>query len=253
VAAVEIIEEKRKSEDFFGHRNRTRESELQSNVTFLHQNSAKQYIVPRRAAGHRPYSIHGTSLDKMRFILHIIMYRALPKVTKNFSIFETEMKTEILLLYTETNLEERRCFGMIQPLWVSESRKIMVCIDDYDDGVLKGRFYHASRGMGCFQSLSQFLLKMESVLEEMQEPQSYTSKRTFSSMLLSDDDNVHPARFRKGAKATFELQVLFRQHSSWQGVVVWKDRNSEQSFRSVLELVFLLDSALRDLEGSAAS
>ena len=142
---------------------------------------------------------------------------------------------------------------MIQPFWVSESRKMMICVDDYDNGVLAGRFYSASQGMISFRSLSQFLLKMESVLEEMQEPQSYTAKRTFSTMLPSEDEIPSPAQFRKGAKATFELQVLFRQHSSWQGVLIWKDRRSEQSFRSVLELVFLLDSALRDLGGSVAS
>ena len=142
---------------------------------------------------------------------------------------------------------------MVQPLWVSESRKTTVCIDDYNDGILKGRFYHTSQGVSSFQSLSQFLLKMETLLEEMQEPQSYTSKRTFSSMLHSDVDGDIPARFRKGEKATFELQVLFRQHSSWQGIVIWKERKTEQSFRSVLELIFLLDSALRDLEGSVAS
>ncbi len=141
---------------------------------------------------------------------------------------------------------------MVQPFWVSESRKIMVCVDDYNDGVPMGRFYSAGHGMCSFHSLSQFLLKMEAVLEELQEPQSYTAKRTFSTMLPSDD-MVYPSQFRKGAKATFELQVLFRQHSSWQGVVIWKDRHSEQSFRSVLELIFLLDSALRDMEGSVAS
>ena len=142
---------------------------------------------------------------------------------------------------------------MIQPFWVSENRKIMICIDDYNDGVPSGRFYSTSQGMGSFRSLTQFLLKMESVLEDLQEPQSYTAKRTFSTMLPADDDMAYPSQFRKGAKATFELQVLFRQHSSWQGVVIWKDRHSEQSFRSVLELIFLLDSALRDMEGSAAS
>jgi len=142
---------------------------------------------------------------------------------------------------------------MIQPLWVSENRKIMICIDDYHDGVLKGRFCHASQGMSSFRSLSQFLLKIETLLEEIQEPQSYTSKRTFSSMIPSDDDCICNSRFRKGKKATFELQVLFRQHSSWQGVLVWRDRKTEQSFRSVLEMIFLMDSALRDLEGSVAS
>lgn len=142
---------------------------------------------------------------------------------------------------------------MIQPLWVSENRKIMVCVDDYHDGVLKGRFYHIRHGMGSFQSLSQFLLKLEALLDQMQEPQSYTAKRSFSSALVLENEDAQPARFRKGAKATFEVQVLFRQHSSWQGVVVWKDKKTEQSFRSVLELVVLLDSALRAEEGSAAS
>ena len=142
---------------------------------------------------------------------------------------------------------------MIQPLWVSESRKITICVDDYRDGILKGRFYHVSQGMSSFQSMSQFLLKMETLLEELQEPQSYTSKRTFSTLIPSDDGSLCTSRFRKGERATFELQVLFRQHSSWQGVVVWKDRKTEQSFRSVLEMIFLMDSALRDMEGSVAS
>ena len=142
---------------------------------------------------------------------------------------------------------------MVQSLWVSESRKTTVCIDDYSGGVLRGRFYHTTQGMGSFQSLAQFLLKMETLLEEMQEPQSYTSKRTFSSLLISGTEDDSPQRFHRGKMATFELQILFRQHSSWQGVVVWKDRKTEQSFRSVLELIFLLDSALRDMEGSAAS
>ena len=142
---------------------------------------------------------------------------------------------------------------MIRPFWVNENRKVLVCVDDYRDGVFFGRLYHAQQGMSCFRSLSQFLMKMECLLEEIQEPQSYTAKRTFSSMLPSDDEASYAAQFRKGAKATFELKVLFRQHSSWQGIVVWKERKTEQSFRSVLELICLLDSALRDLEESAAS
>ena len=129
----------------------------------------------------------------------------------------------------------------------------MICVDDYCDGVFKGRFYHATHGMCSFRSLSQFLLKMETILEEMQEPQSYTSKRTFASMFASGNDAECPASFRKGALATFEMKVLFRQHSSWQGILDWKDQRAEQSFRSVLELVCLLDSALQNMEGSAAS
>ena len=142
---------------------------------------------------------------------------------------------------------------MVRNLWTSENRKITICVDDYNDGVIKGRFYHATQGMSQFQSMTQLLLKMDAVLEDIQEPQSYTSKRTFATVISSADCGEYPASFRNGAKATFELKVLFRQHSSWQGIAVWKDRMTEQSFRSVLELIVLLDSALQDTDREAVS
>ena len=49
---------------------------------------------------------------------------------------------------------------------------------------------------------------------------------------------------RRGELATFIVKVLFRQHSSWQGSVVWQEEKCEEPFRSVLELVLLLESAL---------
>ena len=49
---------------------------------------------------------------------------------------------------------------------------------------------------------------------------------------------------RTGAKATFVVRVLFRQHTSWQGSVAWLEGHNEETFRSVLELVMLMDSAL---------
>ena len=142
---------------------------------------------------------------------------------------------------------------MVRQFWVCDNRKITVCVDDYEDGVLKGWFYNACHDVSTFESLSQFLIRMENLLEEYQIPQSYTTHRKFSARLRPDEDSDYALLSAKGAKATFELQVLFRQHSSWQGILVWKERKAEQSFRSVLELVVLLDSALRGMEGSAAS
>jgi hypothetical protein len=142
---------------------------------------------------------------------------------------------------------------MVRQFWVCDNRKITVCVDDYEDGVLKGWFYNACHDVSTFESLSQFLIRMENLLEEYQIPQSYTTHRKFSTLLRPDEDSNCALLPAKGAKATFELQVLFRQHSSWQGILVWKERKAEQSLRSVLELVILLDSALRDMEGSAAS
>lgn len=142
---------------------------------------------------------------------------------------------------------------MVPSLWIGSDRKLLVCVDDYCDGVLKGRAYDACKDMCEFESLSQFLIKIESFLEHKQRPQAYTSKRSFTSLVYAHEETSAPSQFRKGAKATFEMQVLFRQYSSWQGVLIWKERDAEQSFRSVLELIFLLDSALREQEGSVAS
>lgn len=141
---------------------------------------------------------------------------------------------------------------MIQIPWVSECRRNLICVDSYESGVLKGRFFNAYRDVESFESLSQFLIKMEQLLDEMQLPQSYTETRTFSSILQPENPESESSWVRRGRKATFELQVLFRQHTSWQGVIHWRERNMEHSFRSVLELVILMDSALRSLEGSGS-
>ena len=132
---------------------------------------------------------------------------------------------------------------MIQTVWASENRRLTVCIDSYENSVMKGRILNANQEIAPFESLVQFLLGVETFLEAPQMPQSYTSLRRFSDLLPMTGGTAVSNYVGKGAKATFELQVLFRQHSSWQGVVIWRERKMEQSFRSVLELLFLMDSA----------
>ena len=142
---------------------------------------------------------------------------------------------------------------MIERIWRSENQKILVCIDSYENGNPRGRFYNSYTGDGCFESLSQLLIKTEEILDELQAPQSYTTPRSFSHLVEPMEVSHEGSRVRKGAEATFELRVIFRQHTSWQGVVVWQEQQREQSFRSVLELILLMDSALRQLEGRVSA
>lgn len=134
--------------------------------------------------------------------------------------------------------------------WEDARKKTLVCVDSYHKGVLEGRFYNAGQEPESFESLSQFLNKMESLLDEDQLPQADTQRRRFTDLMEPMDCRLPPGFACRGGKATFELQVIFRQHTSWQGVIVWLEKQWEQSFRSVLELVFLMDSALRRAEGS---
>lgn len=122
----------------------------------------------------------------------------------------------------------------------------LVYVDSYQDGVLKGRFSNPYLEMPEeFSSLSDFLVKIECMLDTMRLPQSYAEPRTFreTSVSIQNDPQV---RLLPGRKATFALSVRFRQHNSWQGHITWLDKNQRQNFRSALELIFLLDSALRE-------
>lgn len=137
---------------------------------------------------------------------------------------------------------------MTAKAWGNEYRSTTVCVDSYDKGILAGRLFNPYLNTGqAFESLTQFLFRMEQMLDTMNFPQSSTATRTFAD--IAKDWSPHSeTEFRKGQVATFMVKVLFRQNASWQGSVVWQEGGREQSFRSVLELIFLMDSALNNAE-----
>lgn len=47
-------------------------------------------------------------------------------------------------------------------------------------------------------------------------------------------------------KSTFIVQILNAQNDSWQGTVTWTEKKETMPFRSALELLQLIDSALKD-------
>ena len=51
---------------------------------------------------------------------------------------------------------------------------------------------------------------------------------------------------RKGMKATFAVYVCYRRNASWQGQVMWEEEKKKVNFRSVLELLKLMDNAMGD-------
>ena len=49
---------------------------------------------------------------------------------------------------------------------------------------------------------------------------------------------------QRGKDSTFIIHVKYRQNASWQGEVTWVDKQKKEYFRSALELVRLIDSAM---------
>ena len=81
-----------------------------------------------------------------------------------------------------------------------------------------------------------------------------TKKSTEESKDISDPTKLCPVMSNaRGKKATFGVRVMFRQNASWQGTLCWLEKNREESFRSVLELMMLIDSAFEAERASATT
>ena len=129
-------------------------------------------------------------------------------------------------------------------VWGNEYRTTMVCVGSYENRIPIGRMYNPYLDSGkSFCGLTQFLTEMEDLLDHMNCPQSFTAVRTFAPLPKLSATQAD-TETRKGKQATFAIKVLFRQNASWQGSVTWVESGQEQPFRSVLELIFLMNSAL---------
>lgn len=51
--------------------------------------------------------------------------------------------------------------------------------------------------------------------------------------------------------ATFVVRILHRENATWQGEIFWAEENRTEKFRSMLEMVRLIDSALEKEHGPA--
>jgi|Cm1ome_4_1110797.scaffolds.fasta_scaffold06949_2 hypothetical protein len=124
-------------------------------------------------------------------------------------------------------------------------RTTVVCVDACKDGELLGRLYNPYLENGeIFQGLMQFFLKMEDLLDSMEFPQSFTAARAFTAPSVQRTAVPPDPEPQEGKCGTFAVRVIFRQNASWQGSVTWLEGGREESFRSALELVLLMDSAL---------
>lgn len=134
----------------------------------------------------------------------------------------------------------------------NQYRSTAVCVDAYRDSIPAGFLYNpAWDGGKRFNGTMQFLLYMKSLLDGANSPQPFMEVRLFG-----DETSPLPAspckeKIRHGKLATFTVRILFRRNASWQGSVLWLEGKRETSFRSVLELLLLMDSALNTAVKSA--
>lgn len=132
----------------------------------------------------------------------------------------------------------------LSKVYAGENRTMLVCVDEYEAGNFSGRLNNSGLEVELkFSGVMQLLIEIDRLLDEQKFPQSFETKREFAGGGASEKRRIATDR-QDGAVATFAVKVLFRQNASWQGTISWLDGGSEESFRSVLEMLFLINSAL---------
>jgi hypothetical protein len=82
--------------------------------------------------------------------------------------------------------------------------------------------YHPYLSAGKrFDSLLEFFLEMEKLLDAMGFPQSFLAVRSFADQPERVTQPLPEAEVQEGQCGPFSVGVLFRQSASWQGAVTW--------------------------------
>jgi hypothetical protein len=125
-----------------------------------------------------------------------------------------------------------------------EMKTCVVKVNSYDRKNLTGYVYNPYfSGYVPFHSQLELFALMDNMFDDIKFPQKTMNRRSFTDTRHGTEEGITMDE-PEGAVATFKLSVLFRQNASWQGTLAWVDEGSEANFRSVLELMSLMDSAL---------
>ena len=139
---------------------------------------------------------------------------------------------------------------------------ITVCIDAKQNGDFSGSLWHqyATRPL-TFSGAMEMIFQMEDLYDQWNFPQRSTHCRSFRYIPEQEERtpsfkrgkkmNLHNVQDKRGKQGTFIVQVQYRQNSSWQGQVIWAEENRREHFRSALELMKLIDSALSAEDAAA--
>ncbi|MCI8559673.1 MAG: hypothetical protein HFH03_00890 [Dorea sp.] len=104
----------------------------------------------------------------------------------------------------------------------------------YKNGIMDGYLQHPRlKEKEKIQSLSQMVLFLDGLL----------------GLEYCPDQPLPLICSENGSKEgidVFRIQILFREHYTWQGRLIWQNENQEAVFHSAIELLQLLDEILAE-------
>lgn len=113
------------------------------------------------------------------------------------------------------------------------AKEAIVTVHFYQDGILDGFLQHpVLKHKKKLQSLSQLMLELNHLLDMERCANASVMPLVFSEEEGATDQKV------------FRIDVLFREHHTWQGKLILENENQETVFHSVMELMEMIDEIL---------
>ena len=113
------------------------------------------------------------------------------------------------------------------------NREAIVTVLSYQSGNMSGYLQHpVLKTAKKISSLSELILTLDQLLDMEDCPGE-------PPLPL-----VYPECEKACKKAVFRIDVLFRDHHTWQGRLIWETENREAVFRSTVELMQVMDEIL---------
>ncbi len=148
---------------------------------------------------------------------------------------------------------------MANDLYIGCPNGIVLCVDEINQLGCSGRFYHSYQEEAVlFGSLGEMLFRMEEFFDVLNFPRRGNSERHFVETRDAHvSEGTRPAQEGQkkvmadkellghhGQQETFIVRVQHRQNNTWQGRITWADKNKTLTFRSIWEMVHLMENAL---------
>lgn len=137
--------------------------------------------------------------------------------------------------------------------YIGAPNGVVVCVDSTRGHQLAGKLYHSySLEPEVFRNIEQMTYHMERLYDMLRFPHQGTNNRSFvvgrvpeppqqgGDKVMSDESLLS----KHGDIGTFIVRVQHRQNSSWQGRITWMEQNKTIQFRSVWEMIKLIESAV---------
>lgn len=146
-------------------------------------------------------------------------------------------------------------------LYIGIPNGVVLCADEgLTHDTFKGRMYHKySKEPIRVTSFLELIREMENFFNDIHFPRAGTRDRSFTEkppalgsagnagyyqkereQVMSDKDLLK----MHGDIGTFIIRVQQRQGGTWQGRITWADQNKTVRFRSVLEMIKLIEDGI---------